>query len=83
MIRIDLLYNREYIKQSYFFRKCFTYISSYLFPFLFIFRTSLTETFDKTDHVLEKVHTWPEFTETSFQILNSKLRFQIKLEDLR
>ena len=46
-------------------------------------RTSLSETFASTDHVLEEVHTWPEFTETSFQILNSKLRFQIKLEDLR
>ena len=59
------------------------YEVGFIIDSFFFHRTSLSETFSRTDHVLEEVHTWPEFTETSFQILNSKLRFQIKLEDLR
>ncbi|XP_069992016.1 uncharacterized protein [Penaeus vannamei] len=47
-------------------------------------RDSLSETFRRTDVALESVHAWPNFTSlASKDNLASKLRFQIKLEDLR
>ncbi|XP_050688216.1 uncharacterized protein LOC126981318 [Eriocheir sinensis] len=46
-------------------------------------RTSLEETFRRTDLILDKVHQWPNFTTGNQDLLGSKLRFQIRLEDLR
>ncbi|XP_042875536.1 receptor-type guanylate cyclase gcy-2-like [Penaeus japonicus] len=47
-------------------------------------RDNLSETFRRTDMALESVHKWPNFTSSaSKNNLASKLRFQIKLEDLR
>ncbi|KAK4291085.1 hypothetical protein Pmani_036066 [Petrolisthes manimaculis] len=49
-------------------------------------RNNLVDTFRKTDYILDRLHTWPKFTmveEGVMGILGSKLRFQIKLEDLR
>uniref|UniRef100_A0A0P4VV91 guanylate cyclase n=1 Tax=Scylla olivacea TaxID=85551 RepID=A0A0P4VV91_SCYOL len=46
-------------------------------------RTNLDDTFRRTDTILEKVHSWPKFSGGNMQLLSSKLRFQIRLEDLR
>ncbi|XP_063848470.1 uncharacterized protein LOC135093279 [Scylla paramamosain] len=46
-------------------------------------RTNLDDTFRRTDTILEKVHSWPKFNGGNMQLLSSKLRFQIRLEDLR
>ncbi|XP_069948440.1 uncharacterized protein [Cherax quadricarinatus] len=47
-------------------------------------RTNLRDTFQRTDHILEQVNAWPNFSDiTTNTLLGSKLRFQIKLEDLR
>ncbi|XP_071527452.1 uncharacterized protein [Panulirus ornatus] len=44
----------------------------------------LKNTFTHTDRVLEGIQSWPNFSESSGRVLlASKLRFQIKLEDLR
>ncbi|XP_066972570.1 uncharacterized protein [Macrobrachium rosenbergii] len=49
-----------------------------------ITRSSLAETFRRTDEILERLHTWPKFKDSQTdELLSSKLRFQIKLEDLR
>ncbi|MPC72970.1 hypothetical protein E2C01_067286 [Portunus trituberculatus] len=46
-------------------------------------RTNLDDTFRRTDTILEKVHSWPKFKGGNMKLLSSKLRFQIRLEDLR
>ncbi|XP_076048414.1 uncharacterized protein LOC143029595 [Oratosquilla oratoria] len=47
-------------------------------------RNSLKETFARTDRLLEEITIWPNFSQiTDSNLLNSKLRFQIRLEDTR
>ncbi|KAK8403482.1 hypothetical protein O3P69_000510 [Scylla paramamosain] len=48
-----------------------------------VVQTNLDDTFRRTDTILEKVHSWPKFNGGNMQLLSSKLRFQIRLEDLR
>ncbi|XP_042214992.1 uncharacterized protein LOC121861389 isoform X1 [Homarus americanus] len=48
-------------------------------------RNNLQDTFRRTDQILERVSSWPNFSNytKSDVLLGSKLRFQIKLDDLR